>query len=171
MIDRRRSNGARRSVLRGFGLAVALVAAAGCSGTGGSATVTRVSPTAAPTGAATPTATPTPTPTPSPTPSPSSSPGVLTLSTSGLTVTATGATNAQTFTASDPGFTGSFAASTPAAGLTNSCSGIATIAPATGSGAFSVTPQSNGHCIFSITAGPQTASLTVDVTTTTVGGS
>jgi hypothetical protein len=79
--------------------------------------------------------------------------------------------NAQTTAASQIGYGGTFTASTAAGGQANSCSGIATISPATGT-AFTVTPAAAGHCTFTITGGnAQSATLTVDVTTTSVGGS
>ncbi|HEX3466742.1 MAG TPA: hypothetical protein VHT05_01425, partial [Candidatus Elarobacter sp.] len=88
-----------------------------------------------------------------------------------LSFIATGAANAMPFTAGETGYTGTFSVTTPATGTTNSCSGIATVSPAAGSGSFTVTPVSNGHCIFSVSDGTKSATETIDVTTTTVGGS
>ena len=129
---------------------VLLFALTACSGAGGTAT----SLTA-----------PSPTPSPVPTASP------LALTPSSLSFTATGAAAAMTFTVSERGFSGSFSVTTAMAGSQNSCSGIATVAPSSGSGTFTVTPQSNGHCIFTVSDGTQSAPETIDVTTTTVGGS
>lgn len=111
------------------------------------------------------------TPSPSPTPSPVPTPGPVVLTPSNLAFTAVGAANAQSTTASETNYTGAFAASTAAAGQSNSCSGIATISPASGTN-FSVTPVAAGHCTFTLTGGgTQSATLTIDVTTTNVGGS
>lgn len=64
----------------------------------------------------------------------------------------------------------SFTISTPPAGQTNSCNGIATVSPSSGT-AFAVTASGAGHCTFAIADGRgQTVALTIDVTTTTVGG-
>ncbi len=76
-----------------------------------------------------------------------------------------GGTNAQSVTASQMNYAGTFTAST------TTCSGIATIA-STGGAAFSVTPVAAGTCSFTITGGNATAAtLNVVVTTTSVGGS
>jgi hypothetical protein len=102
---------------------------------------------------------------PAPTASSGPMPGTVTLSQTSLTFTAAGAANAQSTTASQANYTGTFTAST------TTCSGIATIA-STGSAAFSVTPVAAGTCSFTITGGNNmTATLNVVVTTTTVGGS
>lgn len=78
---------------------------------------------------------------------------------------------AQSTTASQSGYSGSFTASTPAAGQTDSCAGLAQIAPSDGT-VFAVTPLAAGHCTFAIQgAADRSATLTVDITTTTVGGS
>uniref|UniRef100_E6Q3D4 Uncharacterized protein n=1 Tax=mine drainage metagenome TaxID=410659 RepID=E6Q3D4_9ZZZZ len=109
--------------------------------------------------------------TPSPSPTPSPTPGAVVLTPSSLAFTAVGAVNAQSTTASETNYSGAFAASTAAAGQSNSCSGIATISPASGTN-FSVTPVAAGHCTFALTGGgTQSATLTIDVTTTNVGGS
>ena len=87
------------------------------------------------------------------------------LSSSSLAFTATGASNAQTVTVTQSNYSGAFVAHG------TSCIGIATISAATAA-SFSVTPVAAGSCSFAITGGGgQNASLTVDVTTTTVGGS
>jgi hypothetical protein len=125
------------------------------------------SPSATPTIA--PTATP-PTATPSPAASPSPAPGAVLLSVPNLAFTATGAASAQTFAASQANGSGTFTASTAATG-SGSCTGIATIAPTTGS-SFTVTPLAAGACTFTIAGdGGQSAALTIDVTSTTLGGS
>ena len=91
-------------------------------------------------------------------------PGAVTLSTTSLTFTAAGATNAQIVVASESDYTGSFTAST------TTCNGIATIA-ATGGSSFTVTPVAAGSCTFAIAGGgTSSATLSVGVTTTTVGG-
>lgn len=135
---------------------------AACSGSGG--TSTSVPP---------PTVTPSPTPTPTPTPTATATPvsAAIVLKPASLSFTATGAANALPFTASETGFTGTFTVTTPATGTANSCNGIATVAPASGTGAFTVTAAGNGHCTFSVSDGTTSATETIDVTTTTVGGS
>ncbi len=116
-------------------------------------------------------ATPTPSPSPTPAPTPTPTPGAVVLAPNALAFTAVGATNAQSTTASESNYAGTFTAATAAAGQTNSCSGIATISPAIGT-IFSVTPVAAGHCTFTLTGGgTQSATLTIDVTTTNVGGS
>jgi len=91
------------------------------------------------------------------------------LSTASLTFTGTGAANAQSVTASQIGGT-SFTASSPASG-SGSCTGIATIFPATGT-IFTVTPAGAGSCAFTITgADGQSATVSIGVTVTTLGGS
>lgn len=114
---------------------------------------------------------PTPSPSPSPTASPTPTPGAVVLAPNALAFTAVGASNAQSTTASESNYSGTFTAATAAAGQPNSCSGIATISPASGT-TFSVTPVAAGHCTFTVSGGgTQSATLTIDVTTTTVGGS
>jgi hypothetical protein len=93
------------------------------------------------------------------------------LSVTSLAFTAPGSANAQSFSASQSNYSGNFTASTPAAGSSNSCSSVATITPSSGT-SFSVTPLAAGQCAFTISGyGNQTATLTVGVTTATVGGS
>lgn len=107
--------------------------------------------------------TPSPVPTPIPTPVPT--PGAVALTPSALTFTATGAAYALSTTASQSQFSGSFSASTA------TCSGIATISPSSGT-TFTVTPVAAGSCTFTIAgANGISATLSVGVTTTTVGGS
>jgi hypothetical protein len=127
-------------------------------------TATRtVAPTVAPT--VTPTVTPAATATPVPTP------GAVVLAGQNVSFTAAGSAYAQSVTATQANYIGSFAASTPPAGQTGSCSGIASISQ-TNAAKFSVTPVAAGHCVFSIAGGGgESAPLTIDVTTTTVGGS
>lgn len=88
------------------------------------------------------------------------------LSTQSMSFSATGASNAQTLTASEIGYNGNFSASTA------NCSGIATISPGTSASAFTVTPAGVGTCSFTISdASAQTKSLSITVTTTTIVGS
>jgi hypothetical protein len=141
----------------------AVYAATATSSPSPSATPT-IAPTATP-----PAATP-PTATPSPAASPSAAPGAVLLSVPNLAFTATGTASAQTFAASQANGSGTFTASTAATG-SGSCAGIATIAPTTGS-SFTVTPLAAGACTFTIAGGGgQSAALTIDVTSTTLGGS
>ena len=144
----------RTQWFRAAAVAVALGAVCACSGSGGTASTVTV---------------PAPTATPSPSPSPPA--GDADLDAAELVVPDHGRGSAQTFTASEAGFSGSFTATTAPAGTANSCSGIATISPASGSGSFSVTPVANGHCTFTISDGTRSATETIDVTTTTAGGS
>lgn len=100
-----------------------------------------------------------------------STPGAVLLSLTSVSFTATGAANAQSVSASEADYGGSFSASTAAAGQPNSCSGIATIA-STGATAFAVTPVAAGSCSFTIGgATGQSATLAVTVTVTNFGGS
>ncbi len=103
--------------------------------------------------------------------SPSAASGAVVLSPPSLAFTAAGAAHAQPVNASQVSYTGSFSATTAAPGQTNSCSGIASISPSSAT-AFTVTPVAAGHCTFTIAGGAsQSATLTIDVTTTSVGGS
>jgi hypothetical protein len=64
-----------------------------------------------------------------------------------------------------------FTATTASAGQTHSCSAIATASPS-GGATFTVTPVAIGHCTYTIAgANAMSATLTIDVTTTSVGGS
>jgi hypothetical protein len=104
------------------------------------------------------------TPTPTPTPTPSPTPGPVVPSSTSLTFLAAGAASAQTFTVSEAGYPGNFTATT------TNCGGIASIAPPSGR-SFTVTAAASGSCTFTI-ANPfsQSATVSVGVTTTTVGG-
>ena len=89
----------------------------------------------------------------------------MTLSATSLSFTEAGASDAQTVTVTQVNYSGAF---TPA---TTTCSGIATISPTSGT-SFTVTPVAAGSCTFTIAGGGgQSATLSVGVTTTTVGGS
>jgi hypothetical protein len=126
-------------------LVAVTVSLAACSGPGGTASVATLTPTPAL--------------------------GGVTLSVNSISFAGTGAANSQTVTASQSNYGGQFAATTPAAGQPNSCSGIATISPTATSSSFTIAPVGLGRCTFAITGGNgQTTTLTVDVTTTTVGG-
>jgi len=83
-----------------------------------------------------------------------------------------GSANNQLFTVSEANYSGTFTVTTAATGQLNSCSGIATVSPSSGAGPFTVTPVGAGQCTFTVTGGNgQTATLTVGVAVTTVGGS
>lgn len=100
----------------------------------------------------------------SPTPTTEPTPGPVTLSQSSLAFAAAGASYAQTVTASETNYSGSFTVSTM------TCSGIATVSPSSGT-TFTVKPVSAGSCTYAITAdNGQEATLTVGVTTTGIGG-
>lgn len=93
--------------------------------------------------------------------------GPIGLNTNGLSFIAAGSPNAQAFTASESGYSGTFTESDtchPAAGT------IATVAPANANGpsaTFTVTPQSAGSCAVTVTdAYGQTSAVTVGVTIT-----
>jgi hypothetical protein len=92
-------------------------------------------------------------------------PGAILLSPASLSFLAVGAANARAVNVTQANYSGAFTPST------TTCSGIATIASASGA-SFSIVPVAAGHCTFSIAGAlGKTATLTVDVTTTTVGGS
>lgn len=98
-------------------------------------------------------------------PAPLPTPGIVNLTPASLSFGAVGAGFAKSVSAAQAYYSGSFTAGT------TTCAGIATIASA-GSASFTVTPVAIGHCTFSITGGGGvTGTLTIDVTTTTVGGS
>jgi hypothetical protein len=84
-----------------------------------------------------------------------------------------GSAQNQQFTASEANYGGAFTVTTAAAGQPNSCSGIATVSPASSvNGPFTVTPVGAGQCTFTVTGGNgQTATLTIGVANTSVGGS
>ena len=155
---------ARPPVVHAVALVALLVAAVftGCSGSGGTANTVAPAPTASPTPVVT--ASPTPVVTASP------GPGTISLAPNPLNFATTGAAAAQTFTASETGFSGTYSATTAAAGTAGSCSGIATISPTSGSGTFTVTPVAAGGCVFTVSDGTHTAPETINITTTTVGG-
>jgi hypothetical protein len=142
------------------GLALAVVACAfaiaGCGGGGGGGTSAAVSQSGGG-GAVVPAA---------PTPSPTPTPGPLSLTTSSLQFSVAG--QVQPFTANEPGYFGTFTATSLAG---HSCSGIASVSPATIVGpnpTFSVTAVAAGKCVFVVTdAYGQTAQAAVFVTTTT----
>lgn len=91
-------------------------------------------------------------------------PETVTLAPSTLAFTATGSSNAQTVSASQTNYTGGFTAAT------TTCNGIATIASASAT-SFTVTPVAAGSCTFTITGGSgESGTLTIGVTTTSVGG-
>jgi len=120
-------------------------------------------PTPAPTLSPTPvpTLSPTPAPTLSPTPSPTPTPAPVGLSPASLSFTNLGAGNAQSVTAAQSGFTGTFTAS--GANCTQGSTTVATIA-STSSNAFSVTPTAAGSCSVTITGSGASATLSVSVT-------
>ncbi|MBV8580231.1 MAG: hypothetical protein JOZ86_06305 [Candidatus Eremiobacteraeota bacterium] len=130
---------------------------AGCQGGGATAPVFS-------TGTAAPTPTPTLTPTPTPTPTATPTPSVLGVTPNTVAMTVVGAT--APFTASETAYTGTLTA----ANGTPSCSGIATVAPATASGPsgnFTVTAVAAGQCQLTVKdTNGQTATVTVYVTTT-----
>ncbi len=106
-----------------------------------------------------------------PSPSPSPTPGPVVLTPSTLTFIATGSSAAQSVTVAQTNFSGAFSASTAAAGAPNSCSGIATVA-ASSATAFLVTPVAAGTCSETISGGGGvSATLSISVATTSVGGS
>ena len=174
-----------RGALAGLAIVLAAGFVAGCEGGSSSPpttifTVPTPTPTATPVGATptptptaspsptpsptpTPTATPVPTATPSPTPSPT--PFLISLNTSTFSFTTAGSTG--TTTATEAGYAGPLTA----ANGSPSCSGIATIAPASGTGpstTFTITAVAAGTCQFVITDNHGGfASVSVTVTTTT----
>jgi hypothetical protein len=92
------------------------------------------------------------------------SPGALTLSPSSIAFANAGASYAQTVQVIQKNYTETFTAST------TTCGGVATIAAA-GSTTFTVTPVAAGSCSFTISGGSgQSATLTIGVTTTSLGG-
>jgi hypothetical protein len=113
------------------GLLIAACAVAGCSGGGGSSVA--VQPIR---------------------------PELLSVNPNTLTFITTGQAAAQSSTATEGGYTGTFSASS------TNCANIATISPASGStGTFSVTPVGNGLCTFTVSdANNNTATISVSVT-------
>jgi len=103
---------------------------------------------------------------------PTPAPGVVTLSTSSISFLGIGTQRSQQLMVSQTGYSGAFTVMTTPNGQTGSCSGIATVTPQAGIGPFTVTPVGVGQCLFTVAgAGGRTASLTLGVTTTTIGGS
>lgn len=109
-----------------------------------------------------PTATPKPTPAPTPTPPPS---GQVALSPTHVDFLGTGTSFATTVDVGETNYTGSFTEDG------SNCSGIATIARATGGRTFTVTPTAAGACHVSVTdQANHSASFQITVTTTTIIG-
>lgn len=139
----------RHAVLAAFALLVC-----GCSGPGGSAGVSLPAPT--------------PTPTPAPTATPARgpvavSPGSLTFANTGNNCGPTGTTPcAQTFSASETGYAGTFTASS---GNTS----VATVIAGPGANVFTVTPVGAGNTTVTVTdATMQNATVMITVTTTPI---
>ncbi len=122
---------------------------------------------ATPTPTPAPTASPSPSPTPSPTPAP---PGTLTTSSTQVSMTAAGQT--APVNVSESNYSGTFTAANGA----QSCSGIATISPASGNGpsaTFTVTAVAAGNCGYVIAddhGGSVGVAVSVTTTTGTVSG-
>ena len=145
-----------RSALAGLTVIAALFVA-GCNGSNTTPPpVVGAAPTPTPTPVGT--ATPTPTPTPAPTPLPAN--------VSSLAFTSSG--SLQSFTVSEPGYSGAFTATSAAP---NSCTGIATFtASATGpSGTFNVTALAGGTCQITVSDN-HSGSVTITVYVTTTSG-
>jgi hypothetical protein len=114
-----------------------LCLATGCSGGSGNATQPIVP------GGPTPTAVPT---------------GSVSLQPSTLAFITTGSGAAQTSTASETGYDGTFTVTA------TTCDGIASVSP-TSTSVFTVTPDSNGTCTITISGAPgESATLSVSVT-------
>jgi len=96
-------------------------------------------------------------------PSGSSSPGVLSVSPTTLSLTGTGASNAQNVYVQELGYGGAFSES-------DTCTAIAAVAPSSGAGpaaTFTVTPSSAGTCAATFTdAHANKVSVAITVTTT-----
>jgi hypothetical protein len=112
---------------------------------------------------------PLPLPTETATAAPTASPSAVVLSPSTLSFAAIGSAYAQTVTASQSNYGGAFSVS----GTT--CTGYATITATSGT-QFTITPTasrtSGTPCMVTIAGGSgQSAALTINITTTTVGGS
>ncbi|HTJ26721.1 MAG TPA: hypothetical protein VMA36_11230 [Candidatus Limnocylindria bacterium] len=85
----------------------------------------------------------------------------ITTSASALTFSTLGASGAQTFTASEVGYTGTFSA-------TSANPAVATVAPGTAANSFVVTPIAGGTTTVTLTdTNAQTATVSVSVTTGT----
>ncbi|GAC1388630.1 MAG: hypothetical protein NVSMB31_02930 [Vulcanimicrobiaceae bacterium] len=118
-----------------------------------------------------PTATPTPAPTATPTPvaTATPTPAAIVLSPSSLAFTALGSANAQTVTATETGYTGTFTSSS--ANCVSGSTTIATLAASASGTQFTVTPVAAGTCSVDINdTSSHHTSLGITVTTTTVGG-
>ena len=91
-------------------------------------------------------------------PAPAASPGSLEFG-------ATGAPAAKSFTATEPGYSGSFTVDA------SNCSNIATVAPGPQANSFTVTPVNPGSCNLNVTdSNNANTRVAVSVTTTVVGG-
>ena len=119
-------------------------------------------PTPGPVPTPTPTSGPVPTPTPTSGPVPTPTPNPLTVTPTSLAFIATGAANAQNFTASETAYSGAFTMSTTCTAA------IATVTPSSGTGPssmFTVTPQGAGSCTVTIhDTNGQNATVTIGVT-------
>jgi hypothetical protein len=159
--------------LRSALIAIATVAAiAGCNGGSSSAppffSGVTVTPTPSPTPVPTATPTPSPTPTPTPTPSPTPTPVPAAIGGSAITLNFTVAGSSAQFTVTENNYSGPLTA----ANGSPSCSGIATFAPASGTGpsaTFTVTAVAAGTCTI-VVSDNHGGSVGVNVTVTTTSG-
>ena len=111
--------------------------------------------TATATPVATPTPTPVPTPTPTPVPTPTPTPAPVVATPTSLTF-ASSASAAQTFSVTQPGYTGSFTA-------LSSATNVATVTPSS-TGTFTVTPTGAGPATITVTGnGARTTTVSVSV--------
>lgn len=114
-----------------------------------------------------PSPSPTTAPTTAPTSSPTTAPASIVLTPSTLSFTTTGAAANQTFNASETGYAGAFTVGACAGGSTPA----ATVVAGPNANQFTVTPVAAGTCTISVRdTNGQSATETVTVTTTTVGG-
>lgn len=114
-----------------------------------------------------PTASPTSSPTTAPTSSPTTAPASIVLTPSTLSFTSTGSGANQTFSASETGYAGAFTVGACTGGSTP----VATVVAGPNANQFTVTPVVAGTCTISVRdTNGQSATETVTVTTTTVGG-
>jgi hypothetical protein len=113
-----------------------------------------------------------PTIAPSPTPTPTAAaPGSVVLNPSSVSLLGVGSAFAMNVNVTQTGNANAFTFTTPAAGSPDSCSTIASETQLPSNGAFSITPLGVGHCTFTVSGeNGQSAILTVDVTSSTVGG-
>ncbi|MGB6986170.1 MAG: hypothetical protein WBD74_09390 [Candidatus Aquilonibacter sp.] len=90
-------------------------------------------------------------------------PGVLSVNPSAVSISGTGASAAQNVDVQEIGYTGAF-------GESDNCTGVATIAPSSGSGpsaSFTVTPSAAGTCSATFTdSKSQHVAVAITVTTT-----